>query len=116
MPRTGIDRARSRSVPLATAGRAKRSPAVVLFIESGLRKRESGKVYAIFPFMAHMETGEINSLEHFREVLSDDEFARAVRPVNPAFLSAPVRETFERTGRAKLGRNDACPCGSGKKF
>ena len=64
--------------------------------------------------MAHCETGEIASMEHFRRVLGNEEFARAVRPAN--FLSDSARETFDRTGKAKLGRNDVCPCGSMKKF
>ena len=41
--------------------------------------------------------------------------ARAPRPMRspPAATGAP--ETFVRTGR-KVGRNEPCPCGSGKKF
>jgi uncharacterized protein YecA (UPF0149 family) len=64
--------------------------------------------------MAHCETGEIASLDHFRRTLSNEEFDRAVMPA--AFLSDHARQSFERTGRAKLGRNDICPCGSRKKF
>lgn len=66
--------------------------------------------------MGHMGTGEINSLEHFRETLSKEEFERFVRPVDIDTLNPMARLALEKTGKAKLGRNDACPCGSGKKF
>jgi hypothetical protein len=66
--------------------------------------------------MAHMGTGEINSLEHFRGTMSVEEFERYIRPVDIETLNPMARLAFESTGKAKLGRNDACPCGSGKKF
>jgi uncharacterized protein YecA (UPF0149 family) len=66
--------------------------------------------------MARMDTGEINSLEHFRRNMSDEEFERLVRPVDVDSLNPYARMMLEKTGRAKIGRNDACLCGSGKKF
>ena len=64
--------------------------------------------------MGNIETGEINSLEHFRRTLSDEEFMRSVIPVEE--LTPHAREVFEKTGKAKIGRNDPCLCASGRKF
>jgi preprotein translocase subunit SecA len=42
------------------------------------------------------------------------------RDFNPALapeeLLAPIDDDQQSSGMAKVGRNDPCPCGSGKKF
>jgi uncharacterized protein YecA (UPF0149 family) len=64
--------------------------------------------------MGDVRSGEINSLEHFRNALTEDELSRFVRPVE--VLGPGASATLAKTGRAKIGRNDPCLCGSGKKF
>jgi uncharacterized protein YecA (UPF0149 family) len=63
-----------------------------------------------------IRTGEINSLDNFRARMGEEEFERFIKPVDIATLSPYARHMLERTGSAKIGRNDACLCGSGKKF
>jgi preprotein translocase subunit SecA len=53
----------------------------------------------------------------------DDEMAYADAPLQPAFAgngNAPVRAAdrnpTDPTSWGKVGRNETCPCGSGKKF
>jgi preprotein translocase subunit SecA len=41
---------------------------------------------------------------------------RELEAARMAGVSAGGREQMQRTGGAKVGRNDPCPCGSGKKF
>ena len=65
-------------------------------------------------------------LEYLREsgrVGEGDEWAAEVREIgssdakHPASVSAPKGETIRKpAGVSPLGRNDPCPCGSGKKF
>jgi preprotein translocase subunit SecA len=41
---------------------------------------------------------------------------RELEAARMAGSSSGGREPMQRTGGAKVGRNDPCPCGSGKKF
>jgi uncharacterized protein YecA (UPF0149 family) len=66
--------------------------------------------------MGNIRTGEINDLEHFTRNMSAEERAQFLTPVDPETLNPFARMALEKTGRAKIGRNDACLCGSGKKF
>lgn len=61
-------------------------------------------------------TGEIASLAHFRERLGAKEFDDFIKPIDSAALSPIARLSLAETGRAQIGRNSLCPCGSGKKF
>ena len=56
-----------------------------------------------------------------RHARSPASSAASVRPFSSSTLVMPLREaTYEREMskrlRAKVGRNEPCPCGSGKKF
>jgi len=61
-------------------------------------------------------TGEINTLENFRKKLSEDEIRRFVKQVGINKLS-PKKKALIAAGKStKVGRNDKCPCNSGRKF
>jgi len=61
-------------------------------------------------------TGEINTLENFRKKFSEDEIRRFVKQVGINKLS-PKKKALIAAGKStKVGRNDKCPCNSGRKF
>jgi uncharacterized protein YecA (UPF0149 family) len=66
--------------------------------------------------MGCVNTGEIASMDHFRSVLSEEQIEKFVKPLQTENLPAHALAAFAKTGRAKIGRNDPCFCGSGKKF
>lgn len=61
-------------------------------------------------------TGEIANLEEFQRRLGAPELKAFVRPVEMSALSERTKRLLAETGRAQIGRNSPCPCGSGKKF
>jgi uncharacterized protein YecA (UPF0149 family) len=69
----------------------------------------------------HQETNGKSNLEQFAdsiiEVLPEamSEYAHLGRAIYQARLEVNDLDS-EPTDRAKVGRNDPCPCGSGKKF
>jgi len=61
-------------------------------------------------------TGEINTLENFRKKLSEDEIRRFVKQVGINKLTQKKKALIAAGKSTKVGRNDKCPCNSGKKF
>lgn len=57
-----------------------------------------------------------NREQALREKLGVDDFDRYARAVNPRSLHFKRRRELELFGKTKIGRNEKCPCGSGKKF
>lgn len=58
----------------------------------------------------NVETGEIISSDHLKDLLANDpneakKYKEMKLPLTPTQIK-----------RKKVGRNDPCPCGSGKKF
>jgi len=54
-------------------------------------------------------TGELHDLETLKEKFSEEEIKNYLKEVKIS-LTEKQRKT------KKIGRNDTCPCGSGKKF
>jgi preprotein translocase subunit SecA len=71
-------------------------------VEEDIQQLEAQRRQAINPMRMEYKHGEIDAL-HGSEAIREDE---------QAFLS---NQTVMR-GEPKVGRNEACPCGSGKKF
>jgi uncharacterized protein YecA (UPF0149 family) len=61
-------------------------------------------------------TGEIMSKELLKKLMGDADFEKYAKEVAPDNLSPDQRAMLAATGRTKVGRNEKCPCGSGKKF
>lgn len=61
-------------------------------------------------------TGEIMDKEELRKKLGEVEFAKHAVEIDVENLSRRRRRMLEVTGRTRVGRNEKCPCGSGKKF
>lgn len=61
-------------------------------------------------------TGEIADKEDLRKKLGEVEFAKHAVEVDVQNLSQRRRRMLEVTGHTRVGRNEKCPCGSGKKF
>jgi preprotein translocase subunit SecA len=58
---------------------------------------------------------------HIDPSTGEDELAMADAPLVPAMVGngtsrAPQRNPNDPTSWGKVGRNEACPCGSGKKY
>ncbi len=66
------------------------------------------------------ETGQIVDLNSDRLAKEFIDAVSAFNPpwqeINPENLSDGMRQELKTTGFSKLGRNDPCGCGSGKKF
>lgn len=64
------------------------------------------------------ETGEILNEEQYLKLreLPPLHNIKQYRAVTDEHLPESVRKELATTGRSKIGRNDPCPCGSGKKF
>lgn len=60
-------------------------------------------------------TGEIYNAQ-FNERIQELKRQGVLKEVDETFLPGRVREELTETGRSKIGRNEACPCGSGRKF
>jgi len=60
-------------------------------------------------------TGEIMEHTELLRKLGPD-FDRFAKKTDVRALSARHRRILNDTGRVKIGRNDPCACGSGKKF
>ena len=58
------------------------------------------------------DTGEIAALDKIAEEMLEGYSV----PVDESSLSPDRQRELEETGRTKIGRNDPCACGSGKKF
>ena len=69
------------------------------------------------PFIASLCRLYLEDLQHQGRLGSGKTLGRFVGALKEAFVAAdPLRpQTFIRPGE-KIGRNDLCPCGSGKKF
>lgn len=61
-------------------------------------------------------TGEIMDKELLRKKLGEEEFAKHAVEIDVENLSRRRRRMLEVTGHTRVGRNEKCPCGSGKKF
>jgi len=61
-------------------------------------------------------TGEVTSKEALQQRMSEEEFDQFARPVAPKNLSRKRQRELALFGRTKVGRNEKCPCGSGRKF
>ena len=61
-------------------------------------------------------TGEITEREELRKSMGDEAFEQHAIEVNPNSLSRRRRKELALFGRTRVGRNERCPCGSGKKF
>ena len=57
-------------------------------------------------------SGRIGMLDDMRDEVPD-EYLLEIEEKN---LTEAARMDFAKTGSAKVGRNDSCPCGSGSKF
>ncbi len=57
----------------------------------------------------HTETGVIKPMEKWEKEFKKDPSLR--RKIKPAPFATP-----RQLRRGKVGRNESCPCGSGKKF
>jgi preprotein translocase subunit SecA len=67
---------------------------------------------------AEVEKTDMSHMVSNREEIDDAGVAYGVSK-NDMYTSsstAPVRQAPVRNMEPKIGRNDACPCGSGKKF
>jgi uncharacterized protein YecA (UPF0149 family) len=61
-------------------------------------------------------TGEINTMTEFKKKLTEAEIQQFVKQVGINNLS-PKKKALIAAGKStKVGRNDKCPCSSGKKF
>ena len=61
----------------------------------------------------HKETGIIKSFEDWdREKVAREKLVE----IQPDNLPAHKQVILRKRGEVKIGRNDPCPCGSGKKF
>ena len=60
-------------------------------------------------------TGEITDRESLMQKMADD-FIRHASEIDESKLSPKRQAEFKQFGRTKIGRNEKCPCGSGKKF
>jgi uncharacterized protein YecA (UPF0149 family) len=64
-------------------------------------------------------TGQIFSDEKIDEVLQKESERKGfLKRIDSSgiVLSAAKRDELSKTGYTKIGRNDPCPCGSGRKF
>ena len=66
-------------------------------------------------------TGEIKMMEEWARKIPQSTMDRLftegkMQQVEPANLTEKQQEELKATGRTKIGKNDPCPCGSGKKF
>ena len=61
------------------------------------------------------ETGEIKNLDILRKELGDS-FEQKAKEIDPKFLSPLRQRQLADKGTTKIGRNESCPCGSGRKF
>jgi len=52
----------------------------------------------------------------FKKLLEDINFAIGETLIRAEFKRAPVQRRTEAGSKTKVGRNDPCPCGSGKKY
>jgi hypothetical protein len=90
-----------------------------------IRIREGGKL------IMNINTGEIRMLENltkkekselfkegFREVPEEleEEAKKELAGQERAFVDARKRTSLNTWAKMHVGRNDACPCGSGKKY
>lgn len=62
-----------------------------------------------------IRTGEVMDKEDLRKKLGGD-FDKYAVPVDEQFLSSKRKRELAMFGRTRIGRNEKCPCGSGKKF
>lgn len=56
-------------------------------------------------------TGEILTEEQYREI-----YPKGLPPHIKEMLLPPTKQQMARRPYPKVGRNEPCPCGSGKKF
>lgn len=66
-------------------------------------------------------TGEIMEEQALRRKLGDADFDRFAKSIpdddgRPTALSPRHQRILHERGSVKIGRNDPCACGSGKKF
>ncbi|MEW6236410.1 MAG: SEC-C metal-binding domain-containing protein [Candidatus Omnitrophota bacterium] len=63
-----------------------------------------------------MELPELANLEQIREQRKQERMQNFQRKISPSVASEPKSVAFDRLPKEKVGRNDPCPCGSGKKY
>lgn len=61
-------------------------------------------------------TGEIMGKEELQKRMGKEAFKDHAKPIREDALSSRRRRQLERTGKTKVGPNEKCPCGSGRKF
>jgi uncharacterized protein YecA (UPF0149 family) len=62
-------------------------------------------------------TGEVYDADEVEKLIERDAGAKVwLKQINGYTLSVWQKDELKRTGRTKIGRNDPCPCGSGKKL
>lgn len=61
-------------------------------------------------------TGEVASIQHFRETLNEKELEMFVKPVDSKNLSTVRRAELQRVGSTLVSPRSRCPCGSGHRF
>ena len=62
------------------------------------------------------DTGDVRHMEEFAKLIGKTVPENKLMEIDPRNLSPQKRAELEATGHTKVGRNDPCPCGSGKKF
>ena len=67
----------------------------------------------------HKVTGEIiewSDLELKKKEAKDEQDAKKLERLNELFMKMTLPPTSKQRRTGKVGRNDPCPCDSGKKF
>ena len=66
--------------------------------------------------MMDTRTGEIRPLDNFMRTMTNGDIDKFIVPIDRENLSPRVNSMLNTNGKATIGRNHKCPCGSGKRF
>ncbi len=63
-------------------------------------------------------TGDVYAGEELKKMMGamPEEETHFMKRIRPSHLLPRNQKELTRSGHTKVGRNDPCPCGSGKKF
>jgi preprotein translocase subunit SecA len=71
--------------------------------------------YEMFEQMVNQIKHDVTRLMYHVQVSQPPQAQRVARPAAPV-APAATRASARRSSEQRVGRNDPCPCGSGKKY
>jgi preprotein translocase subunit SecA len=109
-----VEARRRRSAPIEAIHASPAEPGAEAFAAPRRPETESAPAMAMESLQA-AGGGTVRRLPAESESAPDHRHHSGANPAGPHRSSAEARSPFVRGGR-KIGRNEPCPCGSGKKF